>query len=120
MPDLLVGLDVATEMARCWLCQSAERSPRAGLRSGLAWVSLADEEGERSLWQGSEVAQSAGERSSYVGDQASQQADDEVSQTGEHLGSMPLSYLGAVFIDSDVADPVQAVLDAPVAAIEFQ
>lgn len=66
------------------------------------------------------MAHGTGDGSARMGDHAAQQADDEVSDRGEHLGAMAFAHLGAVFVESDVAHPMQAVLDAPVAAVERQ
>ena len=45
-----------------------------------------------------------------------QGADGEVAQAGHHSGSGAGADLGSVFVVGDVADPVQPVLDLPVAA----
>lgn len=66
------------------------------------------------------MAQGAGKRGSRSADDSPQQADDEVSDAGEHLRTVALAHLAAVFVESDVSDPVKAVLDAPVAAVERQ
>src|SRR5882672_11476715 len=44
-----------------------------------------------------------------------EQADRGVAEGGHHLGSVAGTDLGAVFVVDDVADPVGAVLDSPVA-----
>ena len=45
-----------------------------------------------------------------------QDADGEVAQAGHDMGSVAGAYLGEVFSEGDVADPVQLVLDLPVPA----
>ena len=66
------------------------------------------------------MAHGTGDGSAWMGNHAAQQADDEVSDSGEHLGAMAFAHLGSVLVESDVAHPMQAVLDAPVAAVERQ
>ena len=83
------------------------------------WCS-AGKEGERDLWLGSEVAQSTGDRSSFVRDETTQQANGEVPDAGEDLGAMAFPHLRSIFVERDITHPMQAVLDAPVVAIEFQ
>ena len=98
------------------------RDDLPGRDSEETWLgrNSADEEADRFAWQGSEVACGTCDRGSRVGDQASQQADGEVAQAGEHLGAVALAHLAAVFVEGGIPYPMQAVLDAPVAAIEFQ
>ncbi len=52
--------------------------------------------------------------------QAAQQADDGVSQASEHLRAMPLSDLAAVFVEDDVANPVEAVFNTPMSPVKGQ
>ena len=58
------------------------------------------------------MAHGTGDGSAWMGNHAAQQADDEVSDSGEHLGAMAFAHLGSVLVESDVAHPMQAVLDA--------
>ena len=51
---------------------------------------------------------------------AAQQADGGGAGGGEHAGKRADAYLGAVLIEGDVAHPVGAVLDVPVAAQQVQ
>ena|SRR5215211_2924358 len=51
-----------------------------------------------------------------VGSGQPQQADREVAQSGHDVRPVAGAGLGAVFAVSDVADPVQPVLDLPVPA----
>jgi hypothetical protein len=45
-----------------------------------------------------------------------QDGDDQVAQAGHDVGTAGGADRGAVFAEADVADPVEAVFDAPVAA----
>ena len=45
-----------------------------------------------------------------------QQADGQVAQAGHHLRAVAGADLTAILVEDDVADPVQAVLDLPLAA----
>src|SRR3972149_3206198 len=47
-----------------------------------------------------------------------QQTDREVAETGHHVRAGGRAHLRAVFVEGDVADPVDAVLDTPMAAVE--
>ncbi len=51
-------------------------------------------------------------------DQSSNQADNEVADGGEYLRAVSLSDLGAILVEGDVADPVETVLDTPMATVE--
>jgi len=49
-----------------------------------------------------------------------EQADREVAEAGHRLGAGSFADLGPVLVESDVAHPVDLVLDAPVPAVESQ
>ena len=59
------------------------------------------------------VAQGGGDAG---GSGQAQDGDDQVAQAGHDAGSAGGADLGAVFVEVGVADPVQPVFDAPVAA----
>ena len=50
----------------------------------------------------------------------SQQANHRVSYCGKNLGSRPGPHLASVFVEGNVSDPVQSVLDAPMLSRQFQ
>ena len=52
----------------------------------------------------------------HLGTGEAYQADGKVSKSGEHLGAVERPDLGAIFVESDVAHPVQSILDRPVTA----
>lgn len=49
-----------------------------------------------------------------------QEADDEVSKACEHLRSVALSHAAAILVKGHIPDPVQSVLDGPMAPGEAQ
>lgn len=87
---------------------------------GAIAVPSAEKNGEGGTRPCGEMAQSAGDGSPCAVDEEAQQADGEVAQAGQHLRAVTTAHLGAVFIERHIAHPMQAVLDAPVTAIEFQ
>ena len=64
---------------------------------------------------GSVGAESGGD---VEGTGVSEQGDDEVAASGEGVGDSATAHLGAVFVDGDIADVVETVLDAPVTAAQ--
>lgn len=80
----------------------------------------AEKNGEGGARTGGEMAHRAGEGCPGAADQGTQQADGEVAQARQYFRTVAAAHLGTVFIKSHIAHPVQAVLDAPMAAIEFQ
>jgi hypothetical protein len=89
-----------------------------GLRRSCVMSGSSEDDAEGGQWPGG-VAAVVAERS---GDGARlglvERADDEVAQAGHDVGAVAGADLAGVFAEGDVADVVQAVLDAPVAADE--
>ena len=54
------------------------------------------------------------------GTSKAKQADGEVAKRGEHLGTVAFAHLRSVLVEGDVAHPVKAVFDGPVAPGEFE
>lgn len=78
---------------------------------------LESEEIQGQAGTGGEVAQGAGD---VGGPTQAQQADDEIAQAGHDAGAVAGADLRAIFIKGDIADPVGAVFDTPVAAVELE
>src|SRR5438445_3546138 len=70
--------------------------------------------GMRPSGEGAEAGGDGGEAG------AAEQGDGEVAAGREGLGSRPRADGGAILVEGDVADVVEAVLDLPVAALEAQ
>ena len=81
-------------------------------------LGLAGKESERLFGPSREVPQGAGDGGAWLGDHPAQQADDPVAHGGQDPGSVAFSDLRAVFVESDIAHPMEAILDGPVATIE--
>jgi len=63
------------------------------------------------------MAESGGD---VAGAAHAEQRDGQVAHRGRDLGAHPLADLRAVFIKGDVADPVEAVFNRPVAAAQTE
>src|SRR5215212_6932468 len=68
-------------------------------------------------WSGGAGSESS---SDVGGTGGAQQADGEVTAGGEGVGDGAGAHLGAILLEGDVADVVEAVLDAPVSSSQSQ
>lgn len=84
----------------------------------LEGVSAPEHQAQRAMGAEGEEAQHAGQIL-WSGAGQTDEADGEVAQGGQDLGSEALAHAAAILVEGDVADPVQAVFDAPVAAVEL-
>ncbi len=66
------------------------------------------------------MAQGTGDRSSWAINHPTQQADDEVSHSGEHLRAVAFAHLRSVFVEGGIAHPMEAILNTPMATVEYQ
>jgi hypothetical protein len=69
---------------------------------------------------GAETGAMAERGGDVAGTGHAEQRDGQVAQRSHDLGAHPLADLGAVFIKSDIANPVEAVFDRPVAPAQAE